>query len=101
MYAIVEAKGHQYRVQEGDIVDIQKMEGEVGTKVELDQVLFVGGDAPKIGAPLVSGATVSAEIVRQARSRKIIVLRRAPGKYIKKNGHRQHYTALKITGIKA
>lgn len=101
MYAIVEAKGHQYRVQEGDIVDIQKMEGDVGTKVELDQVLFVGGDAPKIGAPLVSGATVSAEIVRQARSRKVIVLRRAPGKYIKKNGHRQHYTALKITGIKA
>jgi len=101
MYAIVEAKGHQYRVQEGDIVDIQKMEGEVGAKVELDQVLFVGGDAPKIGAPLVSGASVSAEIVRQARSRKVIVLRRAPGKYIKKNGHRQHYTALKITGIKA
>lgn len=101
MYAIVEAKGHQYRVQEGDIVDIQKMEGDVGTKVELDQVLFIGGDAPKVGAPLVSGASVSAEIVRQARSRKVIVLRRAPGKYIKKNGHRQHYTALKITGIKA
>lgn len=101
MYAIVEAKGHQYRVQEGDIVDIQKMEGDVGTKVELDQVLFVGGDAPKVGAPLVSGATVTAEIVRQARSRKVIVLRRAPGKYIKKNGHRQHYTALKITSIKA
>ncbi len=101
MYAIVEAKGHQYRVQEGDIVDIQKMEGDVGTKVELDQVLFIGGDSPKVGAPLVSGAKVSAEIIRQARSRKVIVLRRAPGKYIKKNGHRQHYTALKITSIKA
>lgn len=101
MYAIVEAKGHQYRVKEGDIVDIQKMDGEVGSKVELDKVLFVGGDAPKVGTPTVSGATVSAEIVRQARSRKVIVLRRAPGKYIKKNGHRQHYTALKITSIKA
>lgn len=101
MYAVIEAKGHQYRVSEGDIIDIQKMDGDVGSKVDFDQVLYVSGDTPKIGAPLVSGAIISAEIVRQARSRKVIVLRRAPGKYIKKNGHRQHYTALKITGIKA
>ena len=101
MYGIVEIKGHQYRVQEGDVVDVQKMDGEIGTKVELDQVLFIGGDAPKIGTPVVSGAKVSAEIIRQARSRKIIVSVRKPGKYIKKNGHRQHYTALKINSIKA
>ncbi|MCT4642118.1 MAG: 50S ribosomal protein L21 [Bacteriovoracaceae bacterium] len=101
MYGIVEIKGHQYRVKEGDIIDVQKMEGEVGSKVELDQVLFIGGDSPKVGTPVVSGAKVNAEIIRQARSRKVIVLRRSPGKYIKKNGHRQHYTALKITGIKA
>ena len=101
MYGIVEIKGHQYRVQEGDVVDVQKMDGEIGTKVELDQVLFVGGDAPKVGTPVVSGAKISAEIVRQARSRKIIVSVRKPGKYIKKNGHRQHYTALKINSIKA
>lgn len=101
MYSVVEVKGHQYKVAEGDIIDVQKMDAEVGSKVELDRVLFVGGDAPKVGTPVVDGAKVTAEVVRQARSRKVIVMRRAPGKYRKKNGHRQHYTALKITGIKA
>jgi large subunit ribosomal protein L21 len=101
MYSVVEIKGHQYRVQEGDIVDVQKMDAEVGSTVELDQVLFVGGDAPKVGTPVVEGAKVTAEVIRQARSRKVIVMRRSPGKYRTKNGHRQHYTALKITGIKA
>jgi large subunit ribosomal protein L21 len=101
MYGIVEIKGHQYRVQEGDVVDVQKLEGEIGAKIELSNVLFIGGDSPKVGAPMVAGAMVSAEIVRQARSRKIIVAVHKPGKYRKKNGHRQHYTALKITGLKA
>lgn len=101
MYGIVEIKGHQYRVQEGDVVDVQKLEGEVGSTVELDQVLFVGGDAPKVGQPTVAGAKVEAEIIRQARSRKVIVSVRKPGRYIKKNGHRQQYTALKIKSIKA
>ena len=101
MYGIVEIKGHQYRVQEGDVVDVQKLEGEIGSKVEFDQVLFLGGSAPKIGTPVVAGAKVEAEIIRQARSRKIIVSVRKPGKYKKKNGHRQHYTALKINKIKA
>ncbi len=101
MYGVVEIKGHQYRVKEGDVVDVQRMDAEVGSKVELDQVLFIGGDAPKVGTPTVSGAVVTAEVVRQARSRKIIIMKRSPGKYRKKNGHRQHYTALKITGIKA
>ena len=101
MYGIVEIKGHQYRVQEGDVVDVQKLEGEIGSTVELDKVLFIGGDAPKVGTPVVSGAKVEAEIIRQARSRKVIVAVRKPGKYRKKNGHRQHYTALKIKSIKA
>jgi large subunit ribosomal protein L21 len=101
MYSIVEIKGHQYKVQEGDVVDVQKMDAEVGAKIEIDRVLFIGGDTPKVGTPIVEGAKVTAEVVRQARSRKIIVLKRKPGKYVTKNGHRQHYTALKITGIKA
>ena len=101
MYGIVEIKGHQYRVQEGDIVDVQKLEGEIGSTVELDKVLFIGGDAPKVGLPTVEGAKVEAEIIRQARSRKVIVSVRKPGKYVKKNGHRRHYTALKIKSIKA
>jgi large subunit ribosomal protein L21 len=101
MYGVVEIKGHQYRVQAGDIIDVQKMDAEVGSTVELDSVLFVGGDSPKVGTPVVDGAKVVAEVVRQARSRKVIVLKRKPGKYQTKNGHRQHYTALKIKEIKA
>ena len=101
MYGIVEIKGHQYRVQEGDVVDVQKLEGEIGSNIELDQVLFIVGDSPKVGMPVVAGAKVEAEIIRQARSRKVIVAVRKPGKYRKKNGHRQHYTALKIKSIKA
>lgn len=101
MYSVVEIKGHQYKVKEGDIVDVQKMDAEIGSKLELDKVLFIGGDAPKVGTPVVEGAKVTAEVIRQARSRKIIVSKRSPGGYRKKNGHRQHYTALKITSIKA
>ena len=101
MYGIVEIKGHQYRVQEGDVIDVQKLEGEIGSTVEFDQVLFIGGDAPKVGQPTVAGAKVEAEIIRQARSRTVIVAVRKPGRYRKKNGHRQHYTGLKIKSIKA
>ncbi len=101
MYGVVEIQGHQYRVSEGDVVDVQKLDAEVGATVELDKVLFIGGDAPKVGTPVVEGAKITAEVIRQARSRKVIVLKRKPGTYRTKNGHRQHYTALKITGIKA
>ncbi len=101
MYAIVEIKGHQYRAEKDAIIDVQKLDEEVGAKVEFDSVLFIGGSAPKVGTPKVEGAKVVAEVVRQARSRKKIVLKRKPGKYVKKNGHRQNYTALKITEIKA
>lgn len=101
MYGVVEIKGHQYRVQEGDLIDVQKMDAEIGSTVELTDVLFVGGENPKVGKPLVEGAKVVAEVVRQARSRKVIVMKRSPGGYRKKNGHRQHYTALKIKEIKA
>ena len=101
MYGIVEIKGHQYKVKAGDIIDVQKMEEEVGSKVEFDQVLFIGGDSPKVGTPVVSGAKVVAEVVKQGRSRKVIVLKRKHGKYQTKNGHRQYFTALKITDVKA
>ena len=101
MYGVVEIKGHQYRVKAGDLIDVQKLDSEVGSTVEFTSVLFIGGDAPKIGMPHVAGAKVTAEVVRQARSRKVIVLKRTPGTYIKKNGHRQHYTALKIKEVKA
>lgn len=101
MYGVVEIKGHQYRVQEGDVIDVQKLDAEVGSTVEFDEVLFIGGDSPKVGAPTVAGAKVTAEVVRQARARKVIVFKRKPGAYRSKNGHRQYYTGLKITSIKA
>jgi large subunit ribosomal protein L21 len=100
MYGVVEVKGHQYRVQKDDIIDVEKMDANVGDTVDLD-VLFIGGDSPKVGTPLVKGAKVTAEVIRQARSRKIIVFKRKPGLSRTKNGHRQHYTALKIKEIKA
>ena len=75
MYGIVEIGGHQYRVREGDVIDVQKLEAEVGSTIDLEKVLFIGGDSPKVGTPTVAGAKVTAEVVRQARSRKVIVFR--------------------------
>lgn len=99
MYSIVEIKGHQYRVSPGDLIDVQKLEGEEGSMVTLDQVLLICGDSPVVGLPTVGGAAITAKIVRHGRTRKIFVLKRAPGKYRRKNGHRQHYTGLLITEI--
>lgn len=99
MYGVVAIKGHQYRVKSGDIIDVQKIEGNEGDTLELTDVLFIGGDKPVVGKPIVQGAKITATIVRQARERKKIVFVRKPGKYQKKNGHRQHYTCLKITEL--
>lgn len=100
MYGIVEISGHQYRVNAGDVIDVQKLTNEAGETVELDKVLFIGGgDAPQVGLPTVEGAKVTAKVIRHDRSRKVIVFKRKPGKYKRKNGHRQNYTALLITEI--
>jgi large subunit ribosomal protein L21 len=99
MYSIVEIGGHQYKVKAGDLIDVQKLEQAEGADVEFDRVLFVGGTTSIVGAPTVSGASVKAKIVRQARSRKVIVFKRKPGAYKKKNGHRQPYTGLLITEV--
>lgn len=101
MYGIVEISGHQYRVAEGDIIDVQKLDAEAGSTIDLEKVLFIGGDSPKVGAPVVAGAKITAEVVRHDRSRKVIVFKHKRGLYKKKNGHRQHYTCLKIKSIKA
>ena len=99
MYSIVEIGGHQYKVQAGDIIDVQKLPNDEGSTVEFTKVLFVGGEQIQVGLPTVNGAKVTAEVVRQARSRKVIVFKRKPGRYQRKNGHRQHYTSLKITAL--
>ena len=103
MYAVVKTGGKQYRVSKGDRVKIEKIPGEVGDEVRFDEVLMIGG-APdlKVGTPHVSGASVSARIVGQDRSKKIMVFKfkRRKG-YKKKQGHRQAYTRVEITGIES
>ncbi len=99
MYGVVEIGGHQYRVKAGDVLDVEKLSNEAGSTVELDQVLYVGGEKPLVGLPTVEGAKISAKVIKHDRSRKIIVFKRKPGMYRRKNGHRQHYTALLITEV--
>lgn len=100
MYGIVEIGGHQYRVKAGDLIDVQKLGQDAGSEVEFDKVLFVGGSGESyVGAPNVDGARVKAKVIKHERSRKVIVFKRKPGMYKRKNGHRQHYTALLITEI--
>jgi large subunit ribosomal protein L21 len=97
MFAVVRTGGKQYRVAEGDLIRVERLEGEKGGTITLGEVLMAGD---KIGAPLVSGASVAAEIVAQARGPKIIVFKKKRRQnYRRKNGHRQDLTILRITGI--
>ena len=100
MYAVIKTGGKQYRVTEGQKLRVERLPGNPGDALKFDQVLMVGGDTPKIGQPLVSGASVSAEITGQDRAKKIIVFKfRRRKNYRRKTGHRQPFTALEITGI--
>ena len=102
MYAIIETGGKQYKVEQGDFVFIEKLNVEAGETVTFDKVLVVGGDGVKVGAPYVEGATVSANVVKNGKDKKIIVYKYKPKKgYHKKQGHRQPYTKLEIKAIKA
>ena len=102
MYAVIATGGKQYRVAEGERVRVEKLAGAAGDKVVFDQVLMVGGgDAAKVGAPLLDKASVEAEITDQGRARKIVVFKfKRRKKYRRKQGHRQPYTELRITKIK-
>jgi len=102
-YAIVKTGGKQYRVAENDIIQVEKLPAEAGASVTLDEVLMVeDGGKVSVGAPFVSGAKVTAEVVEQARGPKIIVFKKKRRQnYRRKNGHRQDLTVLKITGISA
>ena len=102
MYAVIKTGGKQYRVSEGDTLRIEKLDGEVGSKLELGEVLMVGGDKVAVGSPTVKGAKVTAEIVAQDRAKKIVVFKmRRRKNYRRKQGHRQPYTEIRITGISA
>jgi large subunit ribosomal protein L21 len=100
-YAIIRTGGKQYRVSEGQLVKIEKVSGEVGDTITLGDVLFVGGgEEAKIGAPLVSDARVTGEIVGQGKAKKVLVFKKKRRKsYSRQRGHRQHQTTLRITAI--
>jgi large subunit ribosomal protein L21 len=98
--AVIRSGNRQYRVAEGDLIKVEKLSGNPGDSVEFGQVLLIGGDTPKFGKPTVSGAKVTGEIVRQGRGEKLIVFKfKRRKKYRRKNGHRQDFTEVKITGV--
>ncbi|MFN8549680.1 MAG: 50S ribosomal protein L21 [Candidatus Eisenbacteria bacterium] len=106
MYAIVECKGFQYRVEPDQLLQIPLTDADPGAKLTLDRVLLIGGlaggDSTKVGAPTVAGATVEAEVIRHGRGKKIIVGKFKKRKdYRRKKGHRQDFTEIKIAAIKA
>ena len=101
MYAIIATGGKQYKVSEGDIINVEKLGVEAGETVTFDQVLAVSDNEMKVG-PFVDGASVTASVVENGRGKKVIVYKykRKTG-YHKKNGHRQAYTKVKIEKINA
>ncbi len=102
MYAIIRDRGTQYRVEEGQLLDVALMQIDPGAEIELGEVLMIGGDEPRIGQPLIDGARVRAEVVGMARGEKIIVFKyRNKKRYRRRTGHRQDYTRLAIKEIVA
>ena len=103
MTAIFETGGKQYRVNEGDVIYVEKLPVEADETVTFDKVLAVTGDGVQaFGAPTVAGATVTGKVVKNGKSKKVIVYHYKPKTgYTKKNGHRQAYTAVKIEKINA
>ena len=100
MYAIIRTGGKQYRVQQGDEFKVEKLNAEVGDKVVFDEVVAVGGDKLIVGTPLVEGYAVTAEVLEQGKGDKVVIYKyKAKKDYRRKNGHRQPYTLVKITGI--
>ena len=102
MYAVIKTGGKQYRVQENDVLKIEKLDAAVGETVTFDEVVAVGGDKLQVGAPFVEGCTVQAEVLEQSKNEKVIIFKyKAKKDYRRKNGHRQPYTLVKVTGIGA
>ncbi|GGY79474.1 MULTISPECIES: 50S ribosomal protein L21 [Marinobacter] len=101
MYAVIVSGGKQHRVKEGETLKLEKLEVETGGTIEFDRVLLVGnGDDIKVGAPVVDGAKVTAEVVDHGRHDKIQIIKFRRRKHsMKRQGHRQWFTEVKITGI--
>jgi large subunit ribosomal protein L21 len=101
MYAVITSGGKQYRVVEGQTLKLEKLEIEVGSTVDFDQVLMIGnGDDIKVGKPLLKGGKVTASVVSQGRHDKVHIIKfRRRKHHMKQMGHRQYFTEVKITGI--
>lgn len=100
MYAVIRTGGKQYKVEEGDRIQVEKLEGVKGDEIAFDDVLFIGGEECILGKPTVEGASVKAKVVRQMRGPKLLIfkMKRRKG-YHKKQGHRQNLTEVAITAI--
>ena len=104
MYAVIESGGRQLRVQVGEVVRVQRMDGDVGAPVVFDRVLMLGGeDEARIGAPILDGAAVRASIVEHGREKKIRIYtyKRRQNSNRRRMGHRQDFTAVKIESIES
>jgi len=99
--AVIKTGGKQYIVKEGDKVKLEKISANEGDNFDFDKVLLIADKETKIGAPLVEGAKVTAKVLKQARSKKIVVFHyHSKTRYKKKAGHRQHFTEVEVLGIK-
>jgi len=103
MYAVIETGGKQYRVSQGDILEVESLEGKVGETIDLSRVLLLQDEKDlKVGSPVIEGSVVKAEVVAQTRGPKIIIFKKKRRKtYRRTKGHRQSLTRLKIVGIQS
>jgi large subunit ribosomal protein L21 len=102
MYAILETGGKQYKVQPGDVIEVERLDGEVGSQVEIGRVLMYAADdaAPTFGNPAVEGAKVFGEVVEQGKGEKLIIFKYKPKvRYRRKTGHRQSVTRIRVGDI--
>lgn len=101
MYAIIKTGGKQYKVAEGDVLSIEKLDAEVGAEVSFDALMVVDGAEVKVGKPVVEGASVVAKVVEHGKGPKVIIFKMKPKKdYRKKQGHRQPFTKVEILSVK-
>ena len=102
MFAVIRTGGKQYKVAKDDVTSIERLDGDAGAKITFGEVMMLGGDSPKHGAPLISGASVVAEVVSQGKGEKVVAFKKRRRKDThRKRGHRQHFTKVKIVSISA
>ena len=100
MFAVIKTGGKQYRVAQDQVLEVAKLEGKVGDTVKFGDVLMLGGDQPQLGSPMISGASVAAEVLHHGRGPKVIAFKKRRRKNSRrKRGHRQDFTTIRITGI--